>query len=580
MPIKAIAVIESIEAIFVGAKHVTIFSRIIVDLRKIIRLLVVATFFIGTYFVGASLQVNAQTLEDKTLYLSQGWDSATRQQVSYTSFGSRFIPYEWFLALEQPNNNRLFRDNTHMESLGFIASIPDRFNPDGLPVGLARDIKGKGDAWVGLTCAACHTGQVSIGGQQIRIDGGQSLIDFTRYEETILSALKNTVANHEKFSRFAQRVIASKQATKKQLTEQQLKSSVQDRINGLTEHLAVNATDVPYGHGRLDAFGQIFNAIATEALNIPENKHSPNAPTSFPVLWDASHLDLVQWNASAPNKEPGPLFQNAITALAVYGTVTVVENKLTYESSIKVSNLGYIQSRFYQLSAPQWPAQFAGELDAAKMKEGAVLYQQHCVQCHQLVDASDKKRKLRAVLTPASEVGTDGLVVDNFNNLRVKTGILEGDKSMVLFGAKLPAETSPMDLVLHVAIGSLLNQPWQSIKALFQERESNYEAPAQTIYSSYKARPINGVWSSAPYLHNGSVPTLYDLLLPAAQRPAVFYVGNRELDLVKVGHVYLETPNTTRYDTALKGNSNTGHEYGTHLSEEERWALIEYIKGL
>lgn len=578
MKVAAIVVGESVVGkSVIGANYVKIINRIITTClgRRGCVFISVATIFLGS-----SALVHAQSLEDKTFYLSQGWDSATRQKVSYTSFGSRFIPYEWFLALEQPDNNLLFRDNTHMETLGFIAAAPDRFNPDGLPIGLARDTNGKGEAWVGLTCAACHTGQVSINGQQIRIDGGQSLIDFTRYEETILSALKKTIADDEKFSRFAQRVIASKQAAKKQLTAQHLKISVQERINGLTDHLAVNATEVPYGHGRLDAFGQIFNAIATEALNIPENKHSPNAPTSFPVLWDASHLDLVQWNASAPNKEPGPLFQNAITALAVYGTVTVIENKLTYKSSIQVSNLGYIQSRFYQLTAPQWPVKFAGDLDAAKVKAGAALYQQECVECHQLVDSTDKKRKLRAVLTPAAEVGTDGLMVDNFNNLRVKTGILEGDKSMVLFGNKLPAETSPMDLVLHVAVGSLLNQPWQSIKALFQEHESNYEAPAQTVYNSYKARPINGVWSSAPYLHNGSVPSIYDLLLPAAQRPTVFYVGNRELDVVKVGHVYAEAPNATRYDTALKGNSNIGHEYGTQLTDDERWALVEYIKSL
>ncbi len=533
-----------------------------------------------TVLIGLFQPVQAQLLEDNTVYLAQGWDAATRQQVSYTSFGSRFIPYEWFIALEQPDNHHLFRENTHMESLGFISAVPSRFNPDGLPIGLARDTNRKGDAWIGLTCAACHTGQVSIAGKSIRIDGGQALIDFTRYEETILLAMKKTLASKEKFSRFSQRVIASKKAAKKTLTELQLKNQLEAQIAALSAHLLVNASEVSYGHGRLDAFGQIFNAIATEALQIPENQHAPNAPTSFPVLWDASHLDLVQWNASAPNKEPGPLFQNAITALAVYGTVAVIENKLTYQSSIKVSNLGYIQHEFYQLTAPQWPTEIAGELHAEKVKQGAALYQQHCIRCHQVVDPSDKKRKLRAVLVPASEVGTDSQMVDNFNNLRVKTGILEGDKTMVLFGDKLPAETSPMDLVLHVAVGSLLNQPWQSIKAVFKEYETNYEAPTQTLYNSYKARPINGVWSSAPYLHNGSVPSVYDLLLPASQRPTTFYVGNRELDVIKLGHVYTEAPNTTFFDTRLKGNSNAGHEYGANLSEEERWALVEYVKSL
>ncbi|HCS64845.1 MAG TPA: hypothetical protein DIW64_12655, partial [Cellvibrio sp.] len=170
--------------------------------------------------------------------------------------------------------------------------------------------------------------------------------------------------------------------------------------------------------------------------------------------------------------------------------------------------------------------------------------------------------------------------VENFIDHRVKSGLLEGDKAMVLFGDKLPAETSPLDLVTHVATGALLNQPWQTINALFKEYRSNDAPPEQTIFNSYKARPINGIWASAPYLHNGSVPSIYDLLLPAMQRPVTFYVGNIEMDLIKVGHVYSEAPNTSFFDTRLPGNSNAGHEYGTQLQDDERWALVEYIKSL
>ncbi|MEN0038127.1 MAG: di-heme-cytochrome C peroxidase [Cellvibrio sp.] len=534
---------------------------------------------LGAMCASGSLSTHAvaPSLQD-TVYLQQGWDHKTRQAISFTSFGSRIIPYDWFIALEQADSSALFRDTSHMAALGFIVTSPDEFNPDGLPVGIVRDADKKNGDYVGLTCAACHTGQVKINGKRIRIDGGQALIDFTGFENALLASLKATVVNDDKYSRFAQQVIAA--APTSGLTPELLKTQVKSRIAELEKHYAVNATDVAYGHGRLDAFGQIFNAIAVEALGIPENIHSPNAPTSYPVLWDASHLNVVQWNASAPNKEPGPLFQNAITALAVYGTVTVPKKKLTYQSSIRINNLGDIQRDFYQLSAPRWPADIADELDATKMAKGKILYDQHCLECHTLVDPADKKRKLTAVLTHYKEVGTDPLMVENFINHKVKSGVLEGDKSMVLFGDKLPAETSPLDLVTHTAAGALLNQPWQTIKAIFKEYRSNEAPPEQTIYNSYKARPINGIWASAPYLHNGSVPTIYDLLLPAAQRPVSFYVGNIELDLVKVGHISSEAPNTSFFDTSLRGNSNAGHEYGTQLNEEERWDLVEYVKSL
>lgn len=509
-------------------------------------------------------------------YLGQGWSAEERQQLSFTSFGSRIINYSWFIALENTESEQLFRDNTHMAYLGFIPDSSNQFNPDGLPIGVTKDSDDKGNTWVGLTCSACHTGQVTINNQPVRIDGGQSLLNYMQFEIELLAALKATLVQPEKWQRF----IARLQQTQKNLDADSVKQQIQKRIRELDVRYAINATQVPYGHGRLDAFGQIFNAIAVEALNIPENKRAPNAPTSFPVLWDASHLDVVQWNASAPNMEPGPLAQNATTALAVYGTVDVLGHGQTYPSSIQIENLGYIQRKFYKLSAPQWPQDLAGKLDKTLMKQGETIYQQQCLKCHSLVDANDPKRQLSAVLVPASEVGTDALMVNNFTEGTVKTGELEGKHFALWFGQKFKAEATRLDVVMHVTAGALLEHPWDSFCSVVKEFALNKISHVNPAINYYKARPINGVWASAPYLHNGSVPTVYDLLLPAAQRPLQFFVGNRELDRVKVGNQTLETESTTLFDTSLKGNSNLGHEYGTQLNESDRMALLEYIKSL
>jgi hypothetical protein len=96
----------------------------------------------------------------------------------------------------------------------------------------------------------------------------------------------------------------------------------------------------------------------------------------------------------------------------------------------------------------------------------------------------------------------------------------------------------------------------------------------------YKARPLNGIWSAAPFLHNGSVPNLYEMLLPASQRSKQFAVGRREFDPVKVGLVTEPAEGTFLFDTTLEGNTNVGHEFGAHLSEAERWQLVEYLKTL
>jgi hypothetical protein len=96
----------------------------------------------------------------------------------------------------------------------------------------------------------------------------------------------------------------------------------------------------------------------------------------------------------------------------------------------------------------------------------------------------------------------------------------------------------------------------------------------------YRARPLNGIWATGPFLHNGSVPSIADLLLQPAARPATFYVGQREIDAAKVGFVNAEGPTTMLFDTTIPGNSNSGHTYGTDLSAEDKDALVEFIKSL
>jgi len=123
--------------------------------------------------------------------------------------------------------------------------------------------------------------------------------------------------------------------------------------------------------------------------------------------------------------------------------------------------------------------------------------------------------------------------------------------------------------------------------------------PYQSLLA-YKARSLNGIWATAPYLHNGSVPTIYDLLLPKKQagdpeegeyRPDTFMVGSREFDPQKIGF-RSEGYDGFNFQTVDVGDLNTGHEYGAGktpqldgtvlpaLTPRQRWDLVEYIKSL
>jgi len=100
---------------------------------------------------------------------------------------------------------------------------------------------------------------------------------------------------------------------------------------------------------------------------------------------------------------------------------------------------------------------------------------------------------------------------------------------------------------------------------------------------AYKARPLDGIWATAPYLHNGSVSSLYELLLPASERASEFWVGNREYDPDNVGFVNERPENTDAFllETQIEGNRNIGHEYGaSQFSDDDRLALVEYMKTL
>jgi hypothetical protein len=101
--------------------------------------------------------------------------------------------------------------------------------------------------------------------------------------------------------------------------------------------------------------------------------------------------------------------------------------------------------------------------------------------------------------------------------------------------------------------------------------------------SGYVSVPLDGVWLRAPYLHNGSVPNLAALLEPADRRPSRFWRGYDVYDPAQVGFVTdgpAAQAGGTSYDTALPGNSNAGHTYGTDLPAPSKRALLEFLKSL
>ncbi len=189
-----------------------------------------------------------------------------------------------------------------------------------------------------------------------------------------------------------------------------------------------------------------------------------------------------------------------------------------------------IRDWILDLEAPRYPSK---RIDTDLAAQGSRVYARNCATCHSF------KGRLVGKVTPIDEIGTDRERLDSFTKeLVAKQG--EGNENLPKFS--------------HF-------------------RKTN----------GYANHPLDGIWLRAPYLHNGSVPTLAALLMPPAQRPKVFYRGIDIYDWERVGFVSRGTTAKRygfKFDTSERGNGNGGHTYGTNLPESQKRALLEYMKTL
>ena len=192
--------------------------------------------------------------------------------------------------------------------------------------------------------------------------------------------------------------------------------------------------------------------------------------------------------------------------------------------------IDWLVSYLSEKQAPKFPFAIDEKLTAS----GKAVFAANCARCH----ASERT----GTRVPVEEVGTDRERLKTWS----KKAAVESNKVVRNFGIERR--------------GLVENEP-----------------------SGYIAVFLDGIWLRAPYLHNGSVPSLRDLLSPVAERPKVFYRGYDVYDPIKVGFVTEgeEAERVgTRYDVSERASGNQGHEYGTNLSAKEKDALIEYLKTL
>ena len=300
----------------------------------LVALLLLAILLFDVFKVGSVALPPAVDLE--VVPLEQGWDPGWEigqsQWLHHADQGTKILNYDWFMALEQPELTVLtrpgrFSDPAYLQRFGFVPSSEDKgMNPHGLPVGFA--VNGKfqepqADApppypVVGLTCAACHTGQINYQGKGLRIEGGSGMVDLGKFKAALGRAMFYTKLFPWRFGRFARAALGDHYSAE---TKARLRKEVDEFIAKGREAKEYADSKGIYaregGFSRTDALGLILNRVFDQVNR--ENSSVADAPVNFPYIWNSSWFEWVQYNASIRT----PMVRNIGEVLGVGGMVNL-----------------------------------------------------------------------------------------------------------------------------------------------------------------------------------------------------------------------------------------------------------------
>ena len=461
-----------------------------------------------------------------------------------------------------------------------MASSPspaDALNPDGLPIGFAIDkdfvdpVDKSAVPVVGLNCSACHTGELYYGKHAVLVEGAPGDDRSGRVPEGARTGagFQHVVSVQVgRYGRFEQRVLGPN-ATDQQKAELQGAASTRSSSAALAKrtsrrpHIYDNAA----GFMRTDALTRIGNQVFAADTNNDDNYAVANAPVRFPQIWDASWFNWVQYNSSIAD----PLARNIGEALGVRAVVKLYgpdagqfENSINMQGCGRSKNCspGPARSRVSRRRSGRRCFRRSIRRRSRPARRSTSSIARHC---HLPPHAGSLGRFERRPTTgtasrstggrarPAigssrssdiklEEIGTDPHEATDFNNRKAALGDLS--KGVV-------SASVGLDLVTRGIANRFFRK--QNIRA--EERACGPAAaiPGSAVRAEliYKARPLNGIWAVAPYLHNGSVPNLDALLSPDdSSASETFWMGSKQFDPVKVGYSGVEMKGATLFDTA------------------------------
>ena len=554
------------------------------------------------------------------------WTATTQEKFYTQDQGSRIMPLKWISALKQANGLPFLAD-----SLGRYGYLPNPKNTEtNLPVGFTV-AEENGEKIIGMNCSACHSRQIEVSGVSYRIDGGPAITDMQSFLSDLHKAVNTILNNTAAFTEFSHTVLGTTTSIQ---DEEKLHTAVATWFEPYNAIIQGSLpTESPWGPSRLDAVSMIFNRVTGLDIGtapnhiILENIKRADVPARYPFIWNAPIQDTTQWPGFAPNGNR--LFGLSRNLGEVFGVFADFHPKKDASRLLKVNYVDHNSANFHGLNKleslikkigpPKWP----WKLDAALVAAGEKVFNkkdpaeenESCADCHGIKEGKTRSLTHKTWATPLIDVGTDSREV-NLLGSQIKTGVLEG---AVIFPTKPPlkAVDSAFSVLGTVVTGSIFQHylpveldakqqkelhKLDQLKAKFATEVEKLEdlgdlgslddlketfeikKPTATPSFPYESRVLQGIWATAPYLHNGSVSSLTELLTPSAKRASAFKVGPA-YDIETVGLATEQTKfnftlKTTDCSDRNSGNSHCGHDYGTSFTPQEKKALLEYLKQL
>jgi hypothetical protein len=408
-------------------------------------------------------------------------------------------------------------------SLGFIYEAGRD-----LPIGVSeRSIRGMRK--VGLNCGACHVGVVRAE------EGGEARVLVGMPANTLdLGALQRFLFQCATDARFTPPhilgAIARVGGKLNWFERQRLRwyelYALRERLLELRDRSQFTEQQAPYGPGRVDIYSVIKAFLD---IDLGRAYARPVGTVDIKSVWLLEPRDglALQWDGSNTSSAERAWFGALHTG--AYGPAADVEA------------IERTRDWLSNEAPPSYPRRAPV---MASFDRGREIYERRCADCHGR-NGRDFSGPRVGEVTALSVIGTD------------------------------PNASQTQTIELAIRLNELRIGQDRPPLAQFRKPE-----PA-----GYANLPLDGLWLRAPYLHNGSVPSVRDLLEPAERRPRVFYRGGEVYDDARMGFVYDQPEIGGRklfpYYTGLAGNSNAGHEgsaFGTTLPPEDKDALVEYLK--